>query len=368
MIVQVAQFPVTKISMTVLMGNPISAYLIALTLFTVGILLTLILKRVALGRIKKWAKRSKTILDDQLIRRAEKPITYLMYLGSFYISIVHLSLPLILQDAIRTLGIILTTLFIVRLTVAFLEYGIRFYWMARHGSETLAKSLNALIPAMKIVVWTLGLIFLLDNLGFDISAVIASLGIGGIAVALAAQGILADLFSYFSILLDRPFEIGDFVIAGDLMGTIENIGIKTTRLRSLGGEEWVVSNTDLTGARLQNFKRMEQRRIVFSFGVTYETEQEQMKAIPMIIQSIIEKIDGVTFDRAHFQSFGDFSLNYEVVYFVKSNDYSIFMDAQHQINLAIKHIFEQRQIQFAYPTQLLYVSNDTDEVPPTKRG
>lgn len=344
-----------------ILGNSISAYLVALGIFIVGILLTIIIRRVFLKRLKHWAMRTSTPLDERLVGLIEKPITYLLYLGSFYASISNLKLSAFLQESVRILSIIIVTFLVVKLATSCCEYAIRFYWVTHRSSATLEKSLNALIPAIRVVVWAIGLIFLLDNLGFDISAVVASLGIGGVALALASQGILADLFSYFSILLDRPFEIGDFVIVGDLVGTVEHIGIKSTRLRSLGGEEWVASNTDLTGSRIQNFRRMTRRRIAFSVGVTYETGQDKIEAIPSVIQHVIEETEDVTFDRAHFHSFGDFSLNYEVVYYVESSDYSIYMDAQQSINLAIKKAFVDLNIDFAYPTQLLYFGNMNEE-------
>jgi small-conductance mechanosensitive channel len=202
----------------------------------------------------------------------------------------------------------------------------------------------------------LGLVFLLDNLGFEISAVIAGLGIGGIAIALAAQAILGDLFSYFVIFFDRPFEIGDFIVIGDKKGNVEYIGIKTTRLRSLSGEQLVFSNTDLTNSRIQNFRRMERRRVVFKLGVVYETPGNQLAEIPVIVKEIIDEQPDVTFDRGHFASYGDFSLNFEFVYYVMSSDYNKYMDTQQAINLKIYQEFEKRGIVFAYPTQTLYLN------------
>jgi small-conductance mechanosensitive channel len=198
---------------------------------------------------------------------------------------------------------------------------------------------------------------LLDNLGFDISAVIAGLGIGGVAVALASQGILEDLFSYFSILFDRPFELGDFIIVGEFMGTVERVGIKTTRLRSISGEELVLANTDLTGSRLRNYKRMAQRRVAFTIGVTYETGMDRLERIPELIQHVIESVDKTIFGRAHFFSYGDFSLNFEIVYFVTTNDYDVYMDTQQAINLGIKRKFDENGIEFAYPTQVQYLAS-----------
>ena len=159
---------------------------------------------------------------------------------------------------------------------------------------------------INLCIWFLGIVFLFDNLGYDVTAIIAGLGIGGIAIALAAQNILGDLFNYFVIFFDRPFEIGDFIVLDDKKGNVEYIGIKTTRLKSITGEQIIISNTDLTNSRLHNFKRMEQRRVLFTLGVTYQTTPEQLQMIPGIIKSIIEDQEGITFDRAHFATFGDF--------------------------------------------------------------
>jgi small-conductance mechanosensitive channel len=194
----------------VILGNEIASYLLAIGTLVGGVLLANIIRFVVLSRLKRWAQQTRTDLDDRLLRLIETPAIYLLYLGSFYISISNLSLHPILQDSLRVLCIILATLLVVQLTGSLVEYGVRVYWVANRKDATLENSLSALVPAIKVVVWAIGLIFLLDNLGFDITAVVASLGIGGVAVALAAQGVLADLFSYFSILFDRPFEIGDF--------------------------------------------------------------------------------------------------------------------------------------------------------------
>ncbi|MEO1592922.1 MAG: mechanosensitive ion channel family protein [Cyanobacteria bacterium J06632_22] len=346
---------------TTILDNAVSDYLLAVIIFVTGIVLTQIVRWSVLGRLKSWAKRSSTDLDDRLLHLIERPILRLLYLGGFFIGVSNLSLHAILHDTVRVGCVVLSTVLVIQLVGSLVEYALRLYWVKRSGSETLGKSLDALVPAIRVVIWGIGVVFLLDNLGFDVSAVVASLGIGGIAVALAAQGILGDLFSYFSILLDRPFELGDFVVIGDLVGTVEHVGIKTTRLRSLTGEELIAANTDLTASRIQNFKRMARRRIVFSLGVTYETAQDNMAAIPGLIQQAIDETPGVSFDRAHFSAFGDFSLDYEVVYYVESREYMDYMDAQQHINLAIKQSFEARQIDFAYPTQVLYLNKSNSE-------
>jgi len=205
-------------------------------------------------------------------------------------------------------------------------------------------------------VWGLATVVLLDNLGFRINTVIAGLGIGGIAVALAAQNVLGDLFAYFTIIFDRPFEIGDFLIVGEYMGVVNHLGVKTTRIGSLGGEQIIMSNKDLTDSRVRNYKRMEKRRILFRLGVTYQTPYEKLKEIPGIIRGIIEGMEDSVFDRAHFSSYGDFSLVFEVVYYVMDRDYTKYMNIQEQINFRIHEEFEKRKIEFAYPTQTLYLN------------
>ncbi len=207
-------------------------------------------------------------------------------------------------------------------------------------------------------MWILALVFLVNNLGYNVTTIITGLGIGGIAVALAAQAVLGDFFSYFVIFFDRPFEIGDFIIVDDkIIGAIEYIGVKTTRIRAISGEQIVCSNKDLTDSRVHNYKKMMRRRVVFSIGVIYQTTAEQMKKIPGIIKSIIESTENATFDRSHFSAFGDFSMNFETVYFIESPDYNMYMDAQQSIYLEILQAFEKEKIEFAYPTQTLFAAN-----------
>ena len=342
---------------TTVLNNTVSDYLLALAILGISLLAINVVRSIVIQRLKRWSKRTETDLDDRLIHLTEQPVVFLLYLGAIYVSLINLELHPILERVGDVLMVFLTTLLTIRLLGSLIEYGIRIYCVTRSHDPQLQQSLNALVPAAKVVLWALGVVFLLDNLGFDISAVIAGLGIGGVAIALASQGVLQDLFSYFSILFDRPFKIGDLIMVSEFIGTVENVGIKTTRIRSLSGEELVMANTDLTGSRIKNFKRMYRRRIVFSLRVTYETGLSKIKEIPELIKSIIEATDNVTFDRAHFSAYGESSLNFEVVYFVETSDYLIYMDAQQHINLEIKAAFEARGIQFAYPTQMLYFAN-----------
>lgn len=340
---------------TEIWSNTLNDYLIAIATFLVAVLFIRVIKSAVIGRIKKWSRHTATDLDDRLIRIVEQPTLLLLYLGSFYVAVSNLDLHSILQQSTDVVCVATGTVLVIQLLGSLVEYAARLYLLRRGDDPAFEQTVNAVVPAIKVIVWAIGLVFLLDNLGFDISAVVAGLGIGGVAVALAAQGVLGDLFSYVSILFDRPFELGDFIIVGDLVGTVEHIGLKTTRLQSITGEELIIANTDITSSRIQNFKRMARRRIAFNLGVTYGTTAEQMKQIPGVIQKIIDGLDAVTFDRAHFSFYGDFSLNYEVVYYVETNDYNTYMDVQQAIYLAIKDAFESRSIEFAYPTQMLYI-------------
>ncbi|MHA2055936.1 MAG: mechanosensitive ion channel family protein [Candidatus Hodarchaeales archaeon] len=336
--------------------NRILDYLICLSTFLIGIIIIRIFKSIILNRLKAWAKETATTIDDFLIHIIEKKLLPLLYFGAFYLSLQALTLHPVLDKGINVLGLILLTIVAVRLLLAIIIYGLETYRVKKEKDEAKKVALKGILTVIKVIVWSLAIIILLDNLGIKISALIAGLGIGGIAIALAAQAILGDLFSYFTIFFDRPFELGDFIITGDYLGTVEYIGIKTTRVRSLGGEQLVFSNTDLTNSRVRNYKKMEKRRVVFKLGVTYQTSLQQLKEIPVIITNIIKSINDTVFDRAHFFSYGDFSLIFEVVYYVIGSDYNKYMDIQQEINFKINEEFEKRGIEFAYPTQTLYLT------------
>ncbi|MBU0504330.1 MAG: mechanosensitive ion channel family protein [Candidatus Omnitrophica bacterium] len=337
-------------------GNSFLAYLIFVSILFMGFLVVKIFEHILIKHLKKWAEKTITTFDDFVIRAIKRIGVPLAYFGVFYLGIDTLTLNPLFKKIINIAAIGILTLAAVRFGIALISYGFEFYLSKREENSTLKRSLDGILVVIKVVIWGLAIVYFLDNLGFKITAVIAGLGIGGVAVALAAQAVLGDLFSYFAILFDRPFEIGDFIIIGDHLGTVENIGIKTTRIRSLSGEQLIFSNTDLTNSRVRNYKRMEKRRVVFKLGVTYQTTSKQVKAIPKIIENIIKNVGDTIFDRAHFLSYGDFALIFEIVYYVLGSDYNKYMDIQQEINFAIKEKFEAEHIDFAYPTQTLYVT------------
>lgn len=340
----------------VFLGNSVSDYAIALLILAISILFVKIIVRYFIGRLEKIAKKTATTFDDFLIKVLEKIGLPVLYISCFYISAKTLKLPPAASSLINILEMIVITFFAARIMVMLVGWSINVYFVKKQQDHTVMRSLDGMLWAFKIVIWVLAVVILLDNLGYKVSTIIAGLGIGGIAVAIAAQALLKDFFSYFSIVFDHPFKIGDFIIIGDFMGTVEHIGIKTTRIRSLSGEQVVFSNTDLTDSRVRNYRVMEKRRVLFRLRVTYQASLKQLKEIPGIIENIIKSVKETAFDRAHFFSYGDFSLIFEIVYFVLSPDYNKYMDIQQEINFAIKEEFEKHGIEFAYPTQTLYLN------------
>lgn len=208
----------------------------------------------------------------------------------------------------------------------------------------------------RIVIWSVVFLLILDNLGINITALIASLGIGGVAVALAVQNILGDLFASLSIAIDKPFEVGDTIVIDNLNGTVKHVGLKTTRLTSISGEELVISNADLLKSRIHNFRKMQERRIVFTIGVTFDTPPEKLRRINDVIRDIFSRIPVARLDRVHFARIGESSLDFEIVYYVSDSAYAVAMDAQQEINLSLIERFAREHIAFAFPTRTLYVT------------
>ncbi len=346
--------------------NTVRTWLLALLLSIAVMVVLKILTGVVRRRLKAFAKTTKTDIDDLVADLLARTKLFFLIIISIYATTFVLSLS---ESARRVLGTL--TILALLIQAAIWGSGLITFWLTRHMKRKLeedpaaATTMSAIGFLGRLVLWSVILLLALDNLGVDITALVAGLGVGGIAVALAIQNVLGDLFASLSIVLDKPFVIGDFVIVGELMGTVEKIGLKTTRVRSLSGEQLVFSNNDLLQSRIRNYKRMFERRIIFGFGVTYQTPHAKLAAIPGMVREIIEAQEQARFDRAHFKEYGDFSLNFEVVYYVKVPDYAVYMDTQQTINLALYQRFEQEGIDFAYPTQTLYVKGDEVDVSQT---
>lgn len=336
-------------------GNTIRAYAFVMIGIIIGFLILRLLANWIIHHLKKLSKKTSTQIDDFLIAQVEKnglPIAYILILY-FGINALHLTEKA--STAVHHIMTVIVTFFVLRVLSAVVDYALKGYLRRKNYPEERMKETRGMMIIVNLILWSMGIVFLLGNLGFNVTTLITGLGIGGVAIALASQTILGDLFCYFIIFFDRPFELGDFIIVGDKMGTVEHIGLKTTRLRSLGGEQLIFSNKDLTDSRIHNYKRMEQRRVLFRIGVIYETPLEKLKKIPALLRQAVEMQKDVRFDRAHFASYGDFSLNFEIVYYVLSADYNKYMDIQQAINLQIFQLFEQEGIAFAYPHQVVEI-------------
>ena len=340
-----------------LLSNTVGDYVIALGVFLAVIVAVWIVKTVIVSRLHRLADRTATDLDDFAIGmfRYIGPVVYLLL--ALFLATRSLNLSESLQRILHIFVVIVLTFKAIQVAQESVAFFLQ-KWVAKAEPDdpTSAAAAKNIRAVLRVALWIAGLVFVLDNLGMNVTSIVTTLGVGGIAVALAAQTVLGDAFSSFAIFVDKPFKVGDFIIVGDLLGTVEHVGFKTTRIRSLGGEQLVFSNSDLTTSRIRNYKRRETRRVVFKIGVVYETPVEQVKAIPGIIEEIISSHELTRFDRAHFQSFGDFALMFEAVFHVLTPDYNKYMDVQQYINLKIMDAFAQRKIEFAYPTQQLYVT------------
>ena len=337
-------------------NNTLSTWATALGIFIGSLILLQLVKRFAARRLASLAARTKTDLDD-LIASLLGGTKGFVLLG---LALYFASLALELTDKVATgLGIAVLLLSFVQVGFwgnAVINYLVKHQIEAKleQNNSGSATAMNAIGFIGKVVLWALLLLLALDNAGVEITTLVASLGIGGIAVALAVQNVLGDLFAALSIVIDQPFAIGDFIIVGDFLGTVENIGLKSTRVRSLSGEELVFSNSDLLNSRIRNYKTLGRRRVVFTIGIEYGTPHDKVAAVPQMIRDIIGAMENATLDRAHFKEFGDFSLNYEVVYYVEDADYNIYMDIQQSINLALYEKFADEGIEFAFPSQTIY--------------
>lgn len=332
-------------------NNTVLDYIAFLGALALGGVLIFTLGRIALKRIAAYHEKTQSpyaLLSLSGVKRYLLPTAYFIL---FYACMRMLTLHEKLNTLVRSLSvlfaIVMGAMFLASMAALF------FTKLGKGKGDSASLAIKWLIRLAKIVIWGIALILFLDNVGVKITSLVTGLGIGGVALAFAAQSALTDIFCFFTIFFDKPFEIGDFIIAGEHMGTVEHIGVKTTRLRAIGGEQLIVSNADLTGSRIRNYKTMQQRRVSFTLAVTYDTPSEKLKEIPQMIQAIVEEAEDASFSRAHFASFGAYSLNFEVVYFVLSADYDHYMEINQRINLGIKDGFERLGVSFALPTSMV---------------
>ena len=351
---------VEQLLMTTMLGQAIWRWAASILTAMVFLIVVAFLRRRA-GRLED---------DGGIIGDVQAGITSIRRMPTFLIAIYLGTQWLTLSSAVATF------LYGVFIIAAGYQLGISSVVIVRrllqrnvvNRDRMSGASLGVLGTLAEGVIWVLLLLTVLSNLGINVSGFVASLGVGGIAVALAAQNILGDLFASLSIVFDRPFEPGDFIKVGNELGTVRRIGLKTTRVVALQGEELVFSNTDLLSSRIQNYKKMQERRVVLQIGVVYDTTLEHLKEVPDLIEAAVRSADDARFDRAHFTSFGDSALMFEAVYYIPTGDYRTFLDRQQAINLTLLSELRNRGIDVAFPTQTLHVASapPREDLPPIR--
>jgi small-conductance mechanosensitive channel len=344
----------------VYLGNSIQKWLSALCILLFVFAILMIVKSLVIRKLSKLAKLTETMLDDMLVEVLKHTKIIILIVASAYAASHSLNIKPSIMGLWQKAVILILLLQGGLWVSAGISFSIRDAVQKRTSEDVSSTTTITFLGFVaRFVLWIIVLLLILDNLGVNITGLVAGLGIGGIAVALAVQNILGDLLASLSIVLDKPFVIGDFIAVDSLSGTIEHIGLKTTRIRSINGEQLIFSNNDLLKSRVRNYKRMSERRIVFSLGVVYQTPLEKLKAIKEIVSDIIKKEEYVRLDRVHFKDYGDSSLNFEVVYYVTDPDYNLYMSVQEAINLEIFRRFQQDGIEFAYPTRTRFIQKET---------
>ena len=337
--------------------NSLEEWALAIAAGVAATFVMLAVRGFVLRRLAARASPTSKLLDDFAGAMLQR--TYLVFIltFAFYIGSTFLDLTAKQEKFVTRIGI---AALLVQAAI-WADTGLRAwrdqYRAGPHADGERRASSSVLCFISRLVLWAIVTLMVLDNFGINITTLVASLGIGGVAVALATQNILGDLFASLSIMLDKPFEVGDFIIVGDVLGSVEHIGLKTTRLRGLGGEQVVFSNGELLKSRIHNHKRMQTRRVAFILRVTYGTSEERLCRIPYLIREVITSKPNVDFERAHFMMWGEWSLNFEVVYHYRSSDYFMHMDAQQDIFLEIYRRFQQEGIAFAHPMSIVRLAD-----------
>ncbi len=334
-------------------GSLVSETLAFVIILGVALLVAWIGHSIFKRYLLKWTGQTHSKLDDAILHNIRAPIFFFALLFGVYYGLAGVSL---LQDYSQIFALIFTiseilvvTFIITRVTNVFISW----YRQERikRGKNVSNHLLLILKKVVQGLVFSVALLAVLGVLGIDLSAIVVGLGVGGIAIALAIQNILSDMFSAFSIYFDRPFEIGDFIVVGDHSGTVKKVGIRSTRIKLLQGEELVISNNEIVSSPVRNFKKLKRRRILFNLRVDNDTSIEKLKKIPVFIEKVIGETKLAKFDRVHFREFGTFGLDFEIVYFINTGDYKKYMDIQQKINYGILEEFEKEKIKMPYPTQ-----------------
>ena len=328
----------------------------------VGVLLALVLLRIAVSRaLRALAERTAMPFHHVAAETVRATQLWLLFPVALYFGTSALELPDRLEHLTGLAAVVGLMIQAAVWASRFIKRWFDFKAAQRSVQDGASLTALALVSFLaRVVVWAIALLLVLNHLNVDITALVAGLGIGGVAVALALQNILGDLLASLSIVLDKPFVVGDFIVVGDSSGVVERVGIKTTRIRSLDGEQLIVPNGDLLKNRIRNFKRMSERRVLFTVRIAYETPPDKVARASVVLREIVQAQPKTRFDRAHFKEFGDSALVLEAVYFVLDSDYNLYMDTQQAINLEVIRRFRDEGIEIAYPTQTMYLRPAAD--------
>jgi small-conductance mechanosensitive channel len=324
------------------LGNPMSAYLLAVATFMAAVWIFLIVRRLA--------NRVRPSLASDLIDQVR---AYELAIVALDFAVRTLDLPHRFEHALHVVTVLVVAYRVVGLLTTIARYSIHKAVLTDPSDHENYATAQTATLAVRFLIWLAAVLFVLSNLGFNVTSLLAGLGIGGVAVALAAQAVLGDLFSAVAIHLDKPFVVGDSIKVADFFGTVEHIGIKTTRVRSLGGELLIYPNSQLTSARIQNFRRMTERRVVINFSVPLDTPTETLKKIPTQVAAIVNKTPDLRFGRAHLSLYQESGLQFEVVFFVLSPDYALYMDAQQAVLIGLLETLRVDGIPLAQPTTVM---------------
>ena len=330
-----------------LFGNSGIDYAVAFGIVVGGVVLLRVFRDVVLHHLKAVASRTSTDLDDFLVKTLNRIHWPLYLVVSVYVALQALSLPSVVERLFHYALVIGGTYYVVRTALGFVDYFSEKIIRRKDGGSD-ASVARMVVKVAKGGVWAVASLMVLSNLGYNVSALVAGLGVGGIAVAFALQNILGDIFSSVSIYFDKPFEVGDFIVVGEHMGVVKRIGIKSTRIEALQGEEVVISNRELTSARIQNFKKMQKRRVIFRFTLAHGADNRRLRHVLDVVKDVVGRVKLAELERVHFKEFSPVGLVFEVSYFIKSAGYTDYMDAQQDINFGIKEGFEKESLSFSH--------------------
>lgn len=338
---------------TTFYNNTLFEYIIAIVILLIAVAFTIALNIFIVRIIHKLDEKDGVIFVKNIIKSIQKRLYPIIFIISLAIALLTLKLPKVVSDNIGKTTLFLITVFIVLFICDFLTNFFENYLSRKNMNIS-----DGIITIFKILIWTIGILTIMSNLGFNVNTFIAGLGIGGVAVAFAAQSIISDLFNYFVIMFDKPFVKGDFIQIGTDLGTVEYIGIKTTRIRRNSGEQLLISNSNLISSRIQNYRLLEKRRYYATIGVEYSTPVEKLKIIPDTIKRSVKSFDDTEFYSARFTQFADSSLNFEVIYYVLSPDYVKYVETVEKINYTIIENFEKIKVNFAFPSRTIYINSE----------